>query len=91
MTQTAAQLGSAPPRSLDSVAAGLVRLRRLWDMDEEERSSIGMGVFQHPDIIRVRLIDELLEWLKPAVEEERAEWDRLDRIDAMAKAARWPG
>ena len=91
-TQIDHTLGNAPPRSLDSVMAGLVRLHRLYDLDDEERQSRGTLVcgHQHPDLIRLRVVDALVAWLKPAVEAER-ELDAADAELQRAKDARWPG
>lgn len=86
MSQTANTLG-VPPRSLDSVMSGLVRLHRLWDMDDEERQSSGTGMYPHPDLIRVRLLNELIAWLKPAVNAERARWDAEERAEQLAREA----
>jgi len=75
MTRADMTLG-ASPRSLDGVLAGVTRLYRLYDMDDEQEQSVGP---LHPDRVRSRLLYQLIVWLQPGVEEERRFYDLVDR------------
>jgi hypothetical protein len=86
MTYTDELLGNAPPTSLDSVRAGLIRLRRNYQADDEERQSRGFNANQL-DAARVHLLDALIAWIDPAIAAERAAWDAQLRLDARLDAA----
>lgn len=78
-------LGNSPARSFDSIRAGLVRARRLYDKDDEERQASSFHSNQL-DSARIQLIDSLLAWIRPTVDEERQAreaWE--DRTDLEAK------
>jgi hypothetical protein len=86
MSRASEILGNSPPHSLDSVQAGLVRLRRNYGVDDEDAQSRGITAL-HPDRARVRLIDELLDWIRPGVELEAAGWDYAEREEQRAREA----
>jgi hypothetical protein len=80
-------LGTAPARTFDSIRAGLIRLRRNYDADDETSQMRGFNVNQL-DAARIALIDSLLSWIQPAVDEEAAAWDAIDRDLQAAKESR---
>jgi len=88
MTRLDETLGNSPARTFDSVKAGLIRARRLYDKDDEERQASSFHSNQL-DSARIQLIDSLLTWIQPAVDEEqraREAWE--DRTDVEAKEPR---
>ncbi len=91
-------LGNAPPHTLEDVMAGMARLRRAYDMDDEERQSRGhlANGELHPDLVRVQLIAAVAEWVRYGADEERRIREAAeDRLDDEAKQAirgrSWPG
>lgn len=81
-------LGSAPARSFDSVKAGLMRLRHAYQLDDESANAASMQT-KLIAYNRILLIDALLDWIEPAVRDEAAIWDRVDRDLQGAKDAGW--
>jgi DNA-binding ferritin-like protein (Dps family) len=79
-------LGAAP-RSWSTLKADLVRARRHYDVDDEERQTRSFHSNQL-DSARIQLLDSLLRHIEPAVADEKALWDRIDRDLDTAKEAR---
>ena len=79
-----ALIGSAPARSLGDVSATLIRLRKMFDLDDEDLASRGYEarLVMHT---RLELFDALIDYLAPAVAAQEA-WE--DRIDVEAKEPR---
>jgi hypothetical protein len=83
MTHTDVTLGS-PPHSWSTLKADLIRLRRSLDCDDEEAAARHITSL-HPDRVRIALIDKLLAHIEPAVADEAALWDSIDRDLEIAK------
>jgi hypothetical protein len=83
VTHTDVVLGS-PPHSWSTLKADLIRLRKSLDFDDEEAQSRGISAL-HPDRVRVRLLDQILAHIEPAVAAEAAAWDRIDADLQQAK------
>jgi len=79
-------LGSAP-QSWSTLHADLIRLRRFYDKDDEERQASSFHSNQL-DSARIQLIDSLLAHIQPTVSDEKALWDRIDRDLQQAKDER---
>jgi hypothetical protein len=86
MSHTDSVLGS-PPQSWSTLKSDLLRLRRSLDCDDEEAASRHVTAL-HPDRVRIALIDKLLAHIEPAVADEKALWDRIDRDLQQAKDER---
>lgn len=73
-----------PPQGFDAAMAGLLRLYRAIDVDDEQRQRDGYYLNAERDS-QLRLLTVLMAWLRPAVEREKAGWDEADREDTAAK------
>lgn len=84
MTRTAEVLGNTPPRSWDSLDAGLVRLEGLYRTDVDTPRSFHSNRL---DEARAEVVHELRAWIRSQVEAEKALWDRIDRdLDTIKEA-----
>ena len=78
-------LGSAP-RSWSTLKADLIRARRWYDRDDEDRQSRSFHSNQLDDA-RVQLLDSLLRHIEAAVADELTFYE-LDQVDVRVKDER---
>lgn len=90
-----ALIGATPAHSLQDVLSTLNRLRRMFDLDDEDLQSRGYEarLVMHT---RLELFDALIDYVQPAAEQEAA-WDAADRDLQITKdrgivqTGGWPG